>query len=111
MPASATTCKLARQEPSFSSRKEKPFESRRVRTQPLISTLFRGSVAARIRLISVRISPLGKSSPIHRHCELFAKTIVIKHTAVLCPVFMNQSCQLDVIAAILGDIQQPAFLE
>ncbi len=55
VPASTTTCTFARQEPSFSSRKEKPFESRRVRTQPLTVTASFGSVAARMCLISVRI--------------------------------------------------------
>ena len=55
VPASTTTCRLARQEPSLSSRKEKPFESRRVRTQPLTVTASFGSVAARRCLISVRM--------------------------------------------------------
>jgi len=58
-------CRLARQEPSLSSRKEKPLASRRVRTQPLTVTCSFASVAARTCLINVRIqmvrpAPLGQ---------------------------------------------------
>jgi hypothetical protein len=55
VPASTTTCRFARHEPSLSSRNENPFESRRVRTQPLTVTASFGSVAARMCLTSVRM--------------------------------------------------------
>src|SRR5262245_50668773 len=55
VPASTTTCRFARQEPSFSSMKEKPFESRRVRTQPLTLRFSFSSVEAKTCLIKVRI--------------------------------------------------------
>jgi len=55
MPASATTCKLARQDPSLISRNENAFESRRVRTQPAMWISSQGSSRKSTRLINVRM--------------------------------------------------------
>src|SRR6185369_11053330 len=55
VPASTTTCRFARHEPSFSSRNEKPLASRRVRTQPLTTSPSFGSDDARTCLMSVRM--------------------------------------------------------
>ena len=46
-------CMLRRQEPSFSSIKEKSFESRRVRIQPWTRTKRAGAEASRRSLIEV----------------------------------------------------------
>src|SRR5580765_5994501 len=55
VPASTTICRFARQEPSFNSRKEKPFASRRVRTQPLTTSASFGSDDAKTCLTSMRM--------------------------------------------------------
>src|SRR5438128_9466659 len=60
VPASTTTCKLARHDPSFNSRNENPLESRRVRSQPLTVTASLDWVGVKMCFISVRIGKVAR---------------------------------------------------
>src|SRR5262249_9753003 len=69
------TCTLPKDEPSLTSRKLKPpFESRRVRTQPCSCTARPTASALRASatvILSMRVSPLGRSEPATRLRQLF----------------------------------------
>jgi len=49
--------------------------------------------------------------PIHRDGEFFSEAIVVVELVVLHAIFVDHAGDFDVVAAILGDVEQLAFLE
>ena len=79
---------LAKQEPSFSSRNENPFESRRVRTQPARVTDSRGSVAARMFLINVRmVGKIDFAGPEARICQTQPRSPCLRTSSLFNPIY------------------------
>src|SRR5436853_6126883 len=53
----------------------------------------------------------GGQLPPYGYSELFAKAVFVKKLAVGCAVFVDQAGDLDIVATILGNLQQTAFPE